>query len=104
MFGMSCTGQTMTLSPLASLSARTASRPGAAAAGLAAAVVREPNAGNGEASRSSMPGSIKKSPRAGEVASRRLRSEHRSEEHRSELQSRSDLVCRLLLEKKKKQR
>src|SRR2546421_9147166 len=26
----------------------------------------------------------------------------RSEEHRSELQSRSDLVCRLLLEKKKK--
>src|SRR2546421_4779380 len=29
--------------------------------------------------------------------------EHRSEEHTSELQSRSDLVCRLLLEKKKKQ-
>src|SRR2546421_9353886 len=28
---------------------------------------------------------------------------HRSEEHTSELQSRSDLVCRLLLEKKKKQ-
>src|SRR2546421_6841587 len=28
----------------------------------------------------------------------------RSEEHTSELQSRSDLVCRLLLEKKKKQR
>src|SRR6185312_12291855 len=27
---------------------------------------------------------------------------HRSEEHTSELQSRSDLVCRLLLEKKKK--
>src|SRR2546421_5908968 len=26
---------------------------------------------------------------------------HRSEEHTSELQSRSDLVCRLLLEKKK---
>src|SRR2546421_6136752 len=30
------------------------------------------------------------------------RVEHRSEEHTSELQSRSDLVCRLLLEKKKK--
>src|SRR2546421_8646390 len=30
-------------------------------------------------------------------------SERRSEEHTSELQSRSDLVCRLLLEKKKKQ-
>src|SRR5216683_4312511 len=29
--------------------------------------------------------------------------EGRSEEHTSELQSRSDLVCRLLLEKKKKQ-
>src|SRR2546428_2002263 len=27
---------------------------------------------------------------------------HRSEEHTSELQSRSDLVCRLLLEKKKR--
>src|SRR5260221_6355204 len=30
--------------------------------------------------------------------------EHRSEEHTSELQSHSDLVCRLLLEKKKKAR
>src|SRR5690349_11651711 len=30
-----------------------------------------------------------------------LRHEHRSEEHTSELQSRRDLVCRLLLEKKK---
>src|SRR2546428_5401312 len=32
----------------------------------------------------------------------RIRNEIRSEEHTSELQSRSDLVCRLLLEKKKK--
>src|SRR5260221_6277685 len=31
-----------------------------------------------------------------------LRNAHRSEEHTSELQSHSDLVCRLLLEKKKK--
>src|SRR5206468_13090202 len=31
-----------------------------------------------------------------------LRLDERSEEHTSELQSRSDLVCRLLLEKKKK--
>src|SRR2546428_9969482 len=30
-----------------------------------------------------------------------IRRRHRSEEHTSELQSRSDLVCRLLLEKKK---
>src|SRR5690606_40435454 len=33
-----------------------------------------------------------------------LRSEARSEEHTSELQSRENLVCRLLLEKKKKTR
>src|SRR2546421_6327127 len=33
-----------------------------------------------------------------------LRAVSRSEEHTSELQSRSDLVCRLLLEKKKKAR
>src|SRR5260221_3652902 len=32
---------------------------------------------------------------------RRLRARSRSEEHTSELQSHSDLVCRLLLEKKK---
>src|SRR5690349_22704623 len=34
--------------------------------------------------------------------SSRTRSSNRSEEHTSELQSRRDLVCRLLLEKKKK--
>src|SRR2546421_5011846 len=34
----------------------------------------------------------------------RLSGARRSEEHTSELQSRSDLVCRLLLEKKKKER
>src|SRR5438034_7723375 len=33
---------------------------------------------------------------------RGCRGRHRSEEHTSELQSHSDLVCRLLLEKKKK--
>src|SRR5437588_3690012 len=32
------------------------------------------------------------------------RQPHRSEEHTSELQSHSDLVCRLLLEKKKKKK
>src|SRR2546421_7719770 len=32
----------------------------------------------------------------------RVQRDERSEEHTSELQSRSDLVCRLLLEKKKK--
>src|SRR5206468_11055272 len=35
---------------------------------------------------------------------RSVRFIRRSEEHTSELQSRSDLVCRLLLEKKKKRR
>src|SRR5690349_24255300 len=38
-------------------------------------------------------------PRASQPALR-----HRSEEHTSELQSRRDLVCRLLLEKKKKKK
>src|SRR2546421_6452524 len=40
--------------------------------------------------------------RADHAARWRLDPCHRSEEHTSELQSRSDLVCRLLLEKKKK--
>src|SRR2546422_3133114 len=35
-------------------------------------------------------------------ATRRSAAQHRSEEHTSELQSRLHLVCRLLLEKKKK--
>src|SRR5260221_8194871 len=34
----------------------------------------------------------------------RIQHERRSEEHTSELQSHSDLVCRLLLEKKKKKK
>src|SRR5206468_11957658 len=38
---------------------------------------------------------------ASRASSRRNRDYPRSEEHTSELQSRSDLVCRLLLEKKK---
>src|SRR2546421_8257469 len=45
--------------------------------------------------------------RAAHVGDLTLRQPHpskRSEEHTSELQSRSDLVCRLLLEKKKKKR
>src|SRR2546421_5417841 len=36
--------------------------------------------------------------------SRTRKTQERSEEHTSELQSRSDLVCRLLLEKKKKKK
>src|SRR5438132_7092558 len=41
----------------------------------------------------------------GERDGQRQRHEHaRSEEHTSELQSHSDLVCRLLLEKKKKKK
>src|SRR5690349_22168756 len=39
-----------------------------------------------------------------EVARHRLAVAARSEEHTSELQSRRDLVCRLLLEKKKKKK
>src|SRR5688572_31043088 len=39
-----------------------------------------------------------------EAASGRVFFERRSEEHTSELQSQSNLVCRLLLEKKKKKK
>src|SRR3989449_5269212 len=39
---------------------------------------------------------------AGDDRAGRQANEHRSEEHTSELQSRLHLVCRLLLEKKKK--
>src|SRR2546427_4079068 len=42
--------------------------------------------------------------RAGGGSVPRLLEESRSEEHTSELQSQSNLVCRLLLEKKKKTR
>src|SRR6266496_6455093 len=42
--------------------------------------------------------------RRGDGVAHRLRAHGRSEEHTSELQSRRDLVCRLLLEKKKAQR
>src|SRR5206468_8940547 len=40
----------------------------------------------------------------GKIAHESINDINRSEEHTSELQSRSDLVCRLLLEKKKKKR
>src|SRR5688572_32092628 len=40
--------------------------------------------------------------RADDTSAPRCRSSRRSEEHTSELQSQSNLVCRLLLEKKKK--
>src|SRR2546428_8549822 len=41
-------------------------------------------------------------PRGGDGPRRRVRAGGRSEEHTSELQSRSDIVCRLLLEKNKR--
>src|SRR5437588_6681440 len=43
-------------------------------------------------------------PRARARPTRRMDQVGRSEEHTSELQSHSDLVCRLLLEKKKKKK
>src|SRR2546430_15400716 len=51
------------------------------------------------------PGPAGKRERHGlEVEERERWDERRSEEHTSELQSQSNLVCRLLLEKKKKKR
>src|SRR5205085_4913493 len=48
--------------------------------------------------------SLLKFAASGPMWTRRLRTETRSEEHTSELQSQSNLVCRLLLEKKKKKK
>src|SRR2546421_8155278 len=45
-----------------------------------------------------------KLPRGSAVLGTSCSTSRRSEEHTSELQSRSDLVCRLLLEKKKNER
>src|SRR5206468_12890901 len=45
---------------------------------------------------------VRLGPRLGHAGPRRTCGRSRSEEHTSELQSRSELVCRLLLEKKKK--
>src|SRR5437588_6527836 len=63
---------------------------------------------SGPAGRSSAPA---RAPERGRRCTRRVQcqrryaaSAERSEEHTSELQSHSDLVCRLLLEKKKKQK
>src|SRR5436190_12213509 len=44
----------------------------------------------------------KRQDRADDAVPRNVASDFRSEEHTSELQSHSDLVCRLLLEKKKR--
>src|SRR5688572_31659326 len=46
---------------------------------------------------------VAESRHPGRVALEQVESHPRSEEHTSELQSQSNLVCRLLLEKKKKQ-
>src|SRR5690606_34710538 len=46
-------------------------------------------------------GALRRRIRPGAAVRKRLRRDRRSEEHTSELQSRENLVCRLLLEKKK---
>src|SRR2546427_11273033 len=56
----------------------------------------------GDSSRNHQSGRITGYPEG--IRSAGSRSHHRSEEHTSELQSQSNLVCRLLLEKKKKRR
>src|SRR5690606_41325457 len=58
--------------------------------------VRQSVTGRSAASlRGAMSRTAERSPRLS------VRSSHRSEEHKSELQSRENIVCRLLLEKKK---
>src|SRR2546430_9979193 len=62
---------------------------------LSAAALRQPA---GRADRAGQPARVRRAAR------RRAQPQPRSEEHTSELQSQSNLVCRLLLEKKKKQK
>src|SRR5439155_22075763 len=50
------------------------------------------------------PGHVRRGQRRARLHGTERRDQERSEEHTSELQSRGHLVCRLLLEKKKKQR
>src|SRR5438132_4348577 len=49
-------------------------------------------------------GQLEAAQAEGDLRALRARGRPRSEEHTSELQSHSDLVCRLLLEKKKKKK
>src|SRR5206468_12180845 len=76
---------------------RSISAPGRSTAASACSSLRKPSTAGGKRSASARYGSgampIPPPTRSGRS---------RSEEHTSELQSRSDLVCRLLLEKKKK--
>src|SRR5437588_8236395 len=48
------------------------------------------------------PGDLTRTSQLVRLGAQALQKQFRSEEHTSELQSHSDLVCRLLLEKKKK--
>src|SRR5206468_8486420 len=68
----------------------------------AASPAKRGGAGGGRRRTAASGGSGARRAHGGEGESRQPG--HRSEEHTSELQSRSDLVCRLLLEKKKKRR
>src|SRR2546426_7686245 len=70
--------------------------------GVVTAVVRRPAEEPGATARQDRPGTIPAPARRGTDGERAQRRQ-RSEEHTSELQSPCNLVCRLLLEKKKKQ-
>src|SRR5206468_10339647 len=65
--------------------------------------VPDPRLGGGSAVRADRQPGVLRQDRRGAEHRRRTPGWRRSEEHTSELQSRSDLVCRLLLEKKKHQ-
>src|SRR2546430_12623765 len=64
--------------------------------------VRAEALGPGNVRRRAPSGEINWMPSRASQASHSPAGDHRSEEHTSELQSQSNLVCRLLLEKKKK--
>src|SRR2546430_14485598 len=76
--------------------------------GLVSAIAAQQDAGRAAMRRAVArdPGRKRRFPGTadGQVSDRDRRERERSEEHTSELQSQSNLVCRLLLEKKKKKR
>src|SRR5438105_11007629 len=78
-------------------------RPAAWQRGSAAALEINENEGH-STPRSARPSGLRSVPGMQRVWATELHAGHRSEEHTSELQSRVDLVCRLLLEKKKKRK
>src|SRR2546422_5913109 len=89
---------------LRTLPLRTERGPAALVATMPPDVANAPEDGSGGSRRPNGRAAAVSSAHVTEAPAQSLRRGQRSEEHTSELQSRLHLVCRLLLEKKKKER